>query len=98
MAIKWTIQGLLIYAGLAAYFIAFIATLLRRRKIGTVTYFLGFLVGCAAIAYRWIHVSHIPMQNLFEVFLVLGALVYPISIFCNRILRIGGVAGDMLLV
>jgi cytochrome c-type biogenesis protein CcsB len=97
MAIKWTIQGLLIYAIIAAYFFAFVATLLRLRKIGTVTYFLGFLVGCAAIAYRWVDVGHIPMQNLFEVFLVLGALVYPISIFCERVLRIGGVAGDMLI-
>jgi ABC-type transport system involved in cytochrome c biogenesis permease subunit len=97
MAIKWTIQGLLIYAGLAAYLVAFITTLLRQRKTGAVTFFLGFLISCIAIGYRWIHVSHIPMQNLFEVFSVLGALVYPISIFCNRVLRIGGIAGDMLL-
>jgi ABC-type transport system involved in cytochrome c biogenesis permease subunit len=97
MAIKYTIQGLLIYIAMSAYLIAFAATLLRRRKIGTVTYFLGFLIGCAAIAYRWIHVGHIPMQNLFEALLVLGTLVFPISIFCRRFLRIGGVAGDMLL-
>ncbi|MGA2092203.1 MAG: cytochrome c biogenesis protein CcsA [Sedimentisphaerales bacterium] len=100
MAFKWTIQGLLIYAMIAAYFFAFVATLLHQRKTrktGTVTYFLGFLIGCAAIAYRWVNVSHIPMQNLFEVFLVLGVLVYPISIFCERVLRIGGVAGDMLI-
>ena len=97
MAIKYTIQGLLIYIAMSAYLIAFIATLLRRRKIGKVTFFLGFLVGCAAITYRWIHVSHIPMQNLFEALLVLGSLVFPISIFCRRFLRIGGVAGDMLL-
>ncbi len=97
MEIKWTIQGLLIYATIAAYLVAFAATILRRRKIGTVTYFLGFLISCAAITYRWVHVSHIPMQNLFEVFLLLGALVYPISIFCNRVLRIGGIAGDMLI-
>jgi ABC-type transport system involved in cytochrome c biogenesis permease subunit len=99
MAIKYTIQGLLIYIAMSAYLIAFAATLLRKQKqkIGTVTYFLGFLVGCSAIAYRWIHVGHIPMQNLFEVFLLLGALVYPISIFCRRVLHIGGIAGDMLL-
>lgn len=37
------------------------------------------------------------MQNLFEVFIFLGVLVYPISVFCNRILRIGGLAADMLI-
>jgi ABC-type transport system involved in cytochrome c biogenesis permease subunit len=104
MAIKWTIQGLLIYMTIVVYLFSLIATLLRQKKtekIGTVPYFfyffLGFLIGCTSIAYRWIHVGHIPMQNLFEVFLVLGALVFPISIFCRRILHIGGVAGDMLL-
>jgi cytochrome c-type biogenesis protein CcsB len=100
MAIKWTIQGLLIYAMIAAYLLAFVTTLYPnklRRKIGIAAYFLGFLVGCAAITYRWVNVSHIPMQNLFEVFWVLGVLVFPISIFCNRVLRIGGVAGDMLI-
>ena len=88
----------------AAYLLAFVAALLRQqkmgtaiRKIGTATYFLGFLIACAAVAYRWNDVRHIPMQNLFEVFVVLGALVYPISIFCNRVLKIGAVAADVLI-
>ena len=97
MAVKFTIQGLLIYATIVAYLLAFIAALLRQRKIGTVIFTFGFFIGCTAVAYRWFHVRHIPMQNLFEVFLFLGALVYPISIFCNRILRIGGIAADMLI-
>lgn len=97
MAIKYTIQCLLIYLAMSAYLVAFAAVLLRRPKIGTVTYFLVFIIGCIAIVYRWFDVRHIPMQNLFEVFLVLGVLVYPISIFCKRVLRIGGIAGDMLL-
>ncbi len=97
MAIKYTIQGLLIYAGLAAYLMAFVISLLRRRKIGTVTFFLGFLIGCVSVAYRWLHVGHLPMQNLFEVFLCLGALVYPISFFCNRVLRVGGRQFDILI-
>jgi ABC-type transport system involved in cytochrome c biogenesis permease subunit len=111
MAVKYTIQGLLIYATIAAYLIAFaayllafVAKLLRQQKIwifilkiGTGTYFLGFLVACASVAYRWNDVRHIPMQNLFEVFLFLGALIFPISIFCNRVLRIGAIAADVLI-
>jgi len=97
MAVKFTIQGLLIYATIAVYLLAFVATLLRRRKAGLVLFAAGFLLGCISVAYRWIHVGHLPMQNLFEVFLCLGALVYPISIFSKRILRIGGTASDMLI-
>jgi ABC-type transport system involved in cytochrome c biogenesis permease subunit len=37
------------------------------------------------------------LQNLFEVFLCSGVLAYPISIFCNRVLRVGGVAADALI-
>ena len=97
MAIKYTIQGLLIYAAMAAYLLAFAATVLRWRKTGLAVFAGGFLIGCISIAYRWIHTTHLPMQNLFEVFLCLGALVYPISIFCSRILRTGGRAADMLI-
>jgi ABC-type transport system involved in cytochrome c biogenesis permease subunit len=97
MAVKYTIQGLLIYATIAAYLLAFVAMLLRQRKAGHILFAIGCLLGCAGVAYRWLDVRHIPMQNLFEVFLFLGALVYPISIFCNRVLHIGGVAADMLI-
>ena len=97
MAVKYTIQGLLIYAAMVGYLLAFVVMLLRQRKTGHIFFLAGFLVGCAALAYRWAHVGHIPMQNLFEVFLCLGVLAYPISIFCNRVLRVGGVAADMLI-
>jgi ABC-type transport system involved in cytochrome c biogenesis permease subunit len=97
MVIKYTIQGLMIYVTIAVYLLACVITLIRRQKAGIVVYFLGFLIGCVSVAYRWLHVEHIPMQNLFEVFLCLGALVLPISIFCNRVLRIGGIAADMLI-
>jgi ABC-type transport system involved in cytochrome c biogenesis permease subunit len=111
MAVKYTIQGLLIYATIAVYLIAFavyllafVVMLLRQlkigtaiRKIGTVTFFLGFLICCASVAYRWLDVRHLPMQNLFEVFLFLGALIYPISVFFNRVLKIGAIAADVLI-
>jgi ABC-type transport system involved in cytochrome c biogenesis permease subunit len=97
MAVKYTIQGLLIYATITGYLLAFISMLLRRRKAGQILFMTGFLFGCVGLCYRWFAVGHIPMQNLFEVFLCLGALVYPISIFCNRILCIGDVSADMLI-
>jgi ABC-type transport system involved in cytochrome c biogenesis permease subunit len=97
MAVKYTIQGLLIYATIAAYLLAFVLMLMRCKRAGHIFFLIGFLFGCSAVAYRWLDVRHIPLQNLFEVFLCLGALVYPISLFCNRVLRIGGVAADAMI-
>ncbi len=97
MAIKYTIQGFLIYATIALYALALLTTVANRKRVGRVLFSLGFLVAAAAVAYRWIHVAHVPMQNLFEVFLVLGALCYPISWFSRRVLHIGGEWADMLL-
>jgi len=111
MAVKYTIQGLLIYATIAAYLLAFTLTLwhghpgrvftgskpVLRQRAGHIFFLIGFLLGCSAVACRWLDVRHIPLQNLFEVFLCLGTLVYPISLFCNRVLRIGGVAADVMI-
>ncbi len=97
MEIKYTIQGLLIYATMAAYLLAFVTTLARRVRAGRVLFLAGFVLATFAFVYRWAHVQHVPLQNLFEVFLFLGVACYPISWFCRRILRIGGQWADMLI-
>ncbi len=97
MEIKYTIQGLLIYAAIAAYLLAFASAMLCRPKIGHVLYVFGFLSAVVAFDYRWCHVGHIPFQNLFEVFLSLGMMIYPVSLFCRHILRVGGFTVDMLI-
>ncbi len=97
MELKYTIQGLLIYVTIAAYLLAFLTTLLRCLKVSRVLYFFGFLVAVLAFGYRWHHVRHIPFQNLFEVFLSLGMIIYPVSLFCRRILRVDGLSADMLI-
>jgi ABC-type transport system involved in cytochrome c biogenesis permease subunit len=96
MAIKYTIQGLLVYMTIAAYVLAFVVTLLRRPKAGHAIYLLGFAVAIVSFGYRWYHVRHVPLQNLFEVFLCLG-MIYPVSLFCKRVLRVGGYSADMLI-
>jgi ABC-type transport system involved in cytochrome c biogenesis permease subunit len=97
MAVKMTLQGLLIYVTMGAYLAALVLTLARRPRAGLGVFGLGFVVGLAAFVYRWVTVAHWPMQNLFEVFLTLGMLCFPISLLCRRYLRIGGHAGDMLI-
>jgi ABC-type transport system involved in cytochrome c biogenesis permease subunit len=97
MGIKFTIQGYLIYATIAAYLLSFLLSVFRQKKIGQVTFFIGFLLGITGFAYRWYDAGHVPFQNMFEVFLSMGMLIYPLSIFCRRVLKVGGVTADMLL-
>jgi ABC-type transport system involved in cytochrome c biogenesis permease subunit len=92
-----TLQGLLIYITMGTYLLALVLTITRRPRAGQAVFGLGFIVGLAAFLYRWVHVAHWPMQNLFEVFLTLGMLCFPISILCRRYLKVGGQAGDMLI-
>lgn len=97
MGIKYTIQGLLIYAAIGAYLAAFVVALPGWRKVGHLLYVFGFVIGCVAFGYRWYSVRHVPMQNLFEVFLCMGVIIYPVSLFCRQRLRVGGRCADMLI-
>jgi len=96
MAIKLTLQGLFIYMAMAAYLLAFLISLYNGEKTGKILFGVGFLMCVAAFVYRWFQTGHVPMQNLFEVFVTMGVLVYPLSVFCRRALRVGAEAFDML--
>jgi ABC-type transport system involved in cytochrome c biogenesis permease subunit len=98
MEIKYTIQGLLIYLTIAAYLLAFVITVVAgRRKAGHTLFLAAFLLAVVSYLYRWYDSGHVPLQNLFEVFLFLGVACYPISWFCRRFLRIGGQWTDILI-
>jgi len=97
MAIKLTIQGLLIYATMALYVAAFAARICRCRKPAMWVYGAGFATALASVVYRGFDAGHAPLSNLFEVFLFLGMLPFPLSVFCRQVLRIGGEAADMLI-
>jgi ABC-type transport system involved in cytochrome c biogenesis permease subunit len=97
MAIKMTLLGLMIYSTMATYVVAFILTVAKKTKAGLNFFAVGCAVATTAFVYRWIDVAHCPMQNLFEVFLTLSMLCYPISMLSRRFLKISGHAGDMAI-
>ena len=97
MEIKFTIQGLLIYVSILLYLEAFLLGMARFKRLAATVFTLGFAAAGAAFVYRWLHVGHVPLQNLFDVFLTLGMLVWPISVLCRRLLGVGGMTADMLL-
>jgi cytochrome c-type biogenesis protein CcsB len=67
------------------------------RIVGWVLYGIGFHVTMIAFIARWREVGHAPLQNMFEVFLTLGMLMFPLSIFCWRFLKVGAEAADAVI-
>lgn len=97
MEIKYTYTGLLIYMSMAAYGLAFLTMLIGRKKTGCTLYPIGAIIATAAFIYRWQHTGHIPFQNMFEVFLTMGMFIFPLSVFCKRVLKVGVEHMDMLI-
>lgn len=96
---------LLIYAAETAYLLAsacFVARSILRPigkggttgKAGETLFALGFAILIAAFVLRWRQVGHVPMQSLFEIFLTLGMVIYPLSLFCRKVLAIDSPAVD----
>ena len=57
----------------------------------------GSVIAACAWVLRWHQVGHVPMQNMFEVFLTMGVPVFPLSMFCWHFLRAGSRTFDALL-
>ncbi len=97
MAFKTDLQVLMIYLIMSFYFLGFFLSLMKWEKAGERCFFMGFISACVAYGYRWYCVGHWPLQNLFEVFLTLGLLIFPISVFCGKYLNAKSNAADMFL-
>ncbi len=94
---KYTILGGFIYVTMLLYVVAFLLGAAGRRKPAMLIFFGGFLVASASVGLRWFQAGYPPLSNLFEVMLVLAALMFPLSVFCRRFLHAGIETGDMLI-
>jgi ABC-type transport system involved in cytochrome c biogenesis permease subunit len=97
MAIKYSIQGLFIYAAMAAYLLAFFVRLLHLRKTANGIFVAAFVISAGSFIYRWLNVVHIPMQNLFELFITMGVCLCILSYLTDKLLGINQRAIDMML-
>ena len=97
MAIKLTIQGLLIYAAMAAHLSGVAAWLAGGRRLAWRAYAAGFALASASCIYRGLDAGHAPLANMFEVLMFMGMLMFPLSVFCRLFLAVGGECWDMLL-
>ena len=87
----------LICAALAAYGAASAGYVLKLRKAAPVLFACGFGLSAAGLGYRWMQVGHVPLQNLFEVFLCMGAGTYPFALLCEHVLHVPGRAVDAFI-
>jgi len=97
MEIKYSIQGLLLYISMATYVLALAVHLLHFRRTAYGIFISGFVLSTASFGYRWLIVGHVPLQNLFELFISMGTGLFVLSYLTQRLLRIDQRAIDMLL-
>lgn len=104
MEIKLTVQGILIYAAMAAYLSGFLVCLpaevvgnKRWKSVALFIYAIGAVAALLSFGYRAYEVQRVPFRNLFEVMLFVGAVMFPLTILCRRVFRIGAEAGDMFV-
>jgi len=62
-----------------------------------VLYAAGFVLAVVTYIDRAIEVNNVPLQNLFEAFLAMMVLIWPISMICRRFFAVRGEMWDMLI-
>lgn len=107
MSIKYTIQGGLIYLTLLFFAATAIAMFCGSKKqekdslhpelFGTAFWVAGFIIALISAIWRGIHTGHPPMQNLFEFFLCMTAVLAPLSFWNWRRHGINTIKQDALL-
>jgi ABC-type transport system involved in cytochrome c biogenesis permease subunit len=90
------LQISIVYVAFASYVAASVLLAMGRAAGGRVAYFAGFVAATAAVALRWWDVGHAPMQNLYEVFLFMSMLMFPLTWFCRKFLKAEGESIDPL--
>ena len=92
-----SIQEALIYLVMIVHLLAFSLTAGRQIRAGWIAYAVGFTLAAGSVAFRWGTVGHVPLQMMFEVFLVLAMVMSPLSAVCKKLWKVGGQQWDMLV-
>lgn len=85
MTLKTSLLGFLIYAAMAVYSLAFAVGGGRRARGARRLFAAGFVLAVISVIYRGLAAGHWPLQNLFEVFLAMGALAWPLALLARRL-------------
>jgi len=69
----------------------------RLTKIGWAFFALGFVASAGGVLMRGLSTGQPPMRNMFEVMMFIAAVMFPLSVFCRLVLRVGSCWADALL-
>ena len=97
MTVHDSTLGVMIYTALAANVGALVAHLARQVRTGRALLAAGSAVALIALGWRWLETGHVPLQNLFEIFLAMSVALYPLAWCCRRWLSAPAEALDPLL-
>ncbi len=79
-----SVLGLLIYLAMLLWAGAAVAFVRGQWRGGMGLFGGGSAALVAAFVLRWVQVEHAPLQNMFEVMLALGVVMFPLWLFCAR--------------
>ncbi|MBN2512934.1 MAG: cytochrome c biogenesis protein CcsA, partial [Sedimentisphaerales bacterium] len=85
MQVKDSNEGLLIYAMMAVVAVGLMLRVMGKKRVSAAAACLACAVGLSAWILRWITVEHLPMQNMFEVFLTLGVFLLPAGLAARQL-------------
>jgi len=85
MTIHYSIEGNLIYVAMIMLAAGLVLSLLRKIKWLPAVVFGAFVILLAGWIRRWIVVGHLPMQTMFEIFLTLAMVLFPIGAISRRL-------------
>ena len=97
MTLQFSMLGALIYAALLGYLGSCVAHLAGRPRAGRILLGWGSALAVGALGLRWAETGHVPLQNLFEIFLAMGVAMWPVAWCCQRWLPAPVEALDPLL-
>ena len=78
LVVKTSVLGLGIYAAMILHGMAAVLSVLRISRAGRVVFFMGFVMTAMCLGLRTVQAGHVPLRNMFDVFLCMGVLVWPI--------------------
>ena len=97
MQIRPTVEAFLIYAAILTCLSSLVMHLCGYKRLSSAVFLAAAVVVCIAFLRHTIIIAQIPLRGMYEVFLVLSLLAYPISIITGRFAKYEYKAGDIII-
>ncbi len=90
-------EAFLIYTAMLNCISAFVMSVCGYRRLASGAFFAFFVIISATFIRHTVIVSQVPLRGMYEVFLFLSVLIYPISFLCSRFTAVRYELGDIVI-